>query len=142
MVPYKAASFLVLGWGIFMLAGAAVAGYFMGSAALSLLVIAAVAATLAFSVGHFLNRGRKQAFIMALATGITLVLLLGGLTSAAFSGNPIPIDLMADAWASSPRDVSLLVSSAMFIATVCLLVSLLIFAKSIYQSFPKKQAQH
>src|SRR3712207_9274695 len=76
MYSYKAASFLVLAWAIIMIISAAIAYYFMGRAAGPLLVVAALAGTLGFSLGHFMNRGRKQTYIMALASSIILIFLL------------------------------------------------------------------
>lgn len=105
----------------------------MGSAALPLLVPAGLAGALSLSVGHFLYRRRKQAFILALATCLGFVLWLGWLTITTFSEEPNRV--FADAWAAHPRPVAFLVSSALFTGSVFCLAVLLIFARSVYASF-------
>ncbi|QMU28393.1 hypothetical protein [Adhaeribacter radiodurans] len=134
-MTYKGASLLVLFWGIVSLISGAIAYYFMGSFAKSIAIQGLLIGFLGFSIGHFLNRGRKQAFILAVAGGVVFVFLLGHLTSAAF--NQEQNLLFTDAFAPQPQNISLLVTSAMFTCTVLTLLLLVIFARSIYMSFRK-----
>ncbi|PSR53028.1 hypothetical protein AHMF7605_05545 [Adhaeribacter arboris] len=132
-MTYKGASLLVLFWGIINLIGAGMAYYFMGSFAQAIAIQGLLSGILGFSIGHFLNRGRKQAFILALASCLICVFLLGQLTTNAF--NQEPNLFFSDALATQPQDISLLVTSAMLTFTVLVLLLLLIFARSIYVSF-------
>ncbi len=135
-MTYKGASFLILFWGIFNLLASGLAFYYMGSFAQPLLIIGGLSALLGFSLGHFLNRGRKQAFILALATGLGFVFLFGWLTSQAF--NQEQNYIFSDALADPSRNVYLLVSSAQLTSTVLVLLLLLIFMKPIYLSLQNK----
>ncbi|MDQ3290365.1 MAG: hypothetical protein M3Q05_03645 [Bacteroidota bacterium] len=135
-MTYKGASILVLFWGIVNLIGGGIAYYFMGSYAQPIAIQSLLIGILGFSIGHFLNRGSKQAFILALASCLAFVILLGLLTSNAF--NQEQNLLFQDALAANPQNISLLVTSAMLSGTVLVLLLLLVFARSIYVSFRKE----
>ncbi|RDC63033.1 hypothetical protein AHMF7616_01632 [Adhaeribacter pallidiroseus] len=135
-MTYKGASFLVLFWGIFNLLGGGLAFYFMGSFAQPVLILGALSAFLGFSLGHFLNRGRKQAFLSILGACTAFVFLYGWLTSQAFSQDKNYI--FPDALADPSRNVYLLVSSAQLTITVLVLLILLVFSKPIYLSLQNK----
>ncbi len=105
----------------------------MGTSARVITILGGFAGVLGFSTGHFISRGRKQAFIMALASCMLYILLMGWLTAAAF---PQEQNLtFLDALAAHPRDLSILISSAMFSGTIFILFLFLIYAKSVYSSF-------
>ncbi|MDQ4139911.1 MAG: hypothetical protein M3142_05250, partial [Bacteroidota bacterium] len=74
-------------------------------------------------------------FILALASCLVFVFMLGFLTSIAF--NQEQNLLFTDALAANPQNISLLVTSAMLTCTVLVLLVLLIFVRSIYVSFRK-----
>lgn len=135
-MTHKGASYLVVFWGILNLICGGIAYYFMGSYAQPILVLGILAGILGFSTGHFLKRGRKQAFILALAACLVFVFLLGGLSSRAVNQ-----DLnvtFPDAPAAHSQNVSFLISSAMLTGTILVLLLLLAFIKSIYASFRKE----
>jgi len=135
-MTYKGASILVLFWGISCWLGSAVAYYYTGIFAQAILTVGILAGILGFSIGHFLNRGRKQAFILALAACLGIIFLLGWLTAEALTQEQNYI--FPDALAHPSRNVYLLVSSAMLTSTGLVLLLLLIFSKPIYLSFQNK----
>ncbi len=108
----------------------------MGSFAQPILISGSVSALLGFSLGHFLNRGRTQAFILSLAAGLGFVFLFGWLTTQAF--NQEQNYIFPDALADPSRNVYLLVSSAQLTSTVLVLLLLLVFMKPIYLSLQNK----
>ena len=132
-MTFKSASFIILFWGICMLLAGGLAYYFMGSFAYNALVLGLVAAVFGFSTGHFLNRGHKQAFILALAACLLMVFLFGWLVSLALSQEQNLI--FTDALAANSSDIFLLASSGMLTGTVFTLLLLLFFSKTISASF-------
>ncbi len=132
-MTYKGASFLILFWGITNLLSGGIAYYYMGSFAQAILVLGFLAGILGFSLGHFLNRERKQAFILSLATCLVYVFLFGWLTMDAF--NQEQNFIFPDALAVPSRNIYLLVSSALLTSTVLVLATLIVFMKPIYTSF-------
>ena len=126
---------MILFWGFITLLSGGLAYYFMGSFAQPILISGSLAALLGFSLGHFLNRGRKQAFILAPAACLGFVFLFGWLTTQALQQEQNFI--FPDALAHPPRNVYFLTCSAQLTGTVLVLLLFLFFIKPIYLSFQK-----
>ncbi len=111
-MTYKGASFIILFWGIFNFLCGGLAYFYMGSFAQPLLIGGALSGLLGFSLGHFLNRGRKQAFIFALAACLGFIFLYTGLMARDLEQEQNYI--FPDAFANPSRNVYLLISSAQY----------------------------
>lgn len=135
-MTYKGASLIILFWGFFNLLCGGLAYFYMGSFAQPLLICGALSGLLGFSLGHFLNRRRKQAFILALATCLGFVFLFTWLTAKNLEQEQNYI--FPDAFADPSRNVQLLVSTAQLTSTVLVLLLLFIFIKPIYHSLQEK----
>ncbi|QCR21680.1 hypothetical protein [Pontibacter sp. SGAir0037] len=124
MTIHKQISYLYLFFGFFMIACGAVAIDVAGEQAKTALITGGIGGFLALTAGHFLNRGKRWAFIMGTAEAGLLTLLLGWRSGTYF------IRLLEMVQQTQEQESTQTAGMAFLVTTAMLVIALLTFAVS------------
>lgn len=128
---YKNISYLYAFFGFFMLACGAVAVDLAGEQAKTALITGAAGGLIGLTAGHFLNRGKRWAFILGAAEAGLLSILLGWRSATYFARLLEVMQQPQETAITQTAGMSFLLTTAMlFIALLTLAVSVM-FGKQV-----------
>ncbi|RAU83429.1 hypothetical protein [Pontibacter arcticus] len=128
---YKNISYLYAFFGFFMLACGAVAVDLAGEQAKTALITGAAGGLIGLTAGHFLNRGKRWAFILGAAEAGLLSILLGWRSATYFARLLEVMQQPQETVTTQTAGMSFLLTTAMlFIALLTLAVSVM-FGKQV-----------